>query len=331
MININVLKDNYSSLESIDTQTWEVIDAQGGVAVWDISIPDNKVLFAYNPILCTAKIYKSQGSGESITLNNGRVLYFDAMSTDTCIMPIYEGVSLLVTLSVEAYSGSLLLDLAPIAQALFTHDLDILTTYKTTLRLALWDRNITLNIVNAVAQIGEPSEAYIGGITTKAQYLTHYSGYPLSYVAESIITEVEDIPYSVQDGCVPVSPFYVRWLNAQGGVDYWMFGRAQAHNVSVSKTEAYDIYTPDTATARTNRRAYGATTKNTITVGAEGVSDNWEVVQRLPLSPIIEYYDKQTSKWIGITVAKFDGSIRLDHYTHSIEITFDLPTINTQF
>lgn len=331
----NILPGYYNAINGLTAEEKAALDAQGGVAEW--TLPDySKEWYAYNPIVCTAQVYKFGGgdTDKTIVTPDGTTLYFDSESTESVTLVVYVNNTLAVTLAVEAYRGVATLDLSPIAKSFFGHNLTYIDAYRNTVQLQFQEQTISYVVRNGVAQIGELNRVNAAALTTRASYLVKYTNYPLSYVkGDSVLIlsldSTTDIP--IKEGCVPVSPFYVRWLNAQGGVDYWMFGRAQEHSPSVSKTEAYDVYTEVPDIALTNRRAYGITTKNSITVGAEGVGDNWDVLKGLPFSPIIEWYNKELSKWIGLTVAKYDGSIRLDHYTHSIEITFDLPTINTQF
>lgn len=332
---INILPGYYDSINGLTAEQKAAIDAQGGVAEWNL--PDySREWYAYNPIVCTAKVYKFGGgdTDKTIVTPDGTTLYFDAEGAERVTLPIYVGATLAVTLEVEAYKGVATIDLSPIAKSFFGRVLTYIDAYRNTVQLQFQEQTITFVVRNGVAQIGESSKMHSTARTTRAEYLVKYPNYMLSYVkGDSVLVlsldSSTDIP--IEEGCVPVSPFYVRWLNAQGGVDYWMFSRAQEHNPSVSKTDTYDVYTEYPDIAPTNRQAYGITTKNSITVGAEGVGDNWDVLKGLPFSPIIQWYNEKLSKWIGLTVAKYDGSIRLDHYTHSIEIKFDLPTINTQF
>lgn len=132
--------------------------------------------------------------------------------------------------------------------------------------------------------------------------------------------------------CVPQQPFYVRWINRLGGVDYWMFRGRQVFEPSVKNSTLYERYTPNTATAKSNRQAYAIATDNTVTVGAQGLwYDDYVALRSLPFSPSIEWYNETLGTWIAITVAKYDGEEITRNSTRDIEITFALPAINTQF
>lgn len=210
--------------------------------------------------------------------------------------------------------------------------------------------------INAVAQIGESSDmgSYRGQVLSRRKRFELYDGFPFDYSAldERMIdnsTGVIRLPVpgdgrhaadgygiSIVPACVPPQPFYVRWINRLGGVEYFMFGRRQTQKAAVKGASAYDLYAPDPYRAATNRRTYALTTENTVTVGADGVpEDVHAVLSELPFSPTIEWYAKTDSatggRWVELTVSKFDGSVDTGSRTHSIEITFQLPNLNVQF
>lgn len=163
------------------------------------------------------------------------------------------------------------------------------------------------------------------------QLLTE-SGVPiLTDAGENIyILPAFNVPVVVR--CVPAYPFYVRWINDLGGVDYWMFGGRQVFEASVKNTSTYDRYTPNVGEARSNRQAYSMSTDSTVIVGAQGIPTNdYNVLKGLPFSPYIEWYNEALGKWVAVTVAKYDGETITRNNTHDIEITFALPAINTQF
>lgn len=132
--------------------------------------------------------------------------------------------------------------------------------------------------------------------------------------------------------CRPASPFYVRWINQLGGLDYFMFSKKQTHKEQVKGVSVYAPYVEDTATARTNSRPYAMTTENTVTVGVEGLSENdFQSVKWLAFARKIEHWDEALGKWIALSVSKSEGAFTTNRATHAVEITFSLPTINTQF
>lgn len=202
--------------------------------------------------------------------------------------------------------------------------------------------------LNAVAQIGENPVCGPGDYLSQARTLRLCEGYPLDYSAiddaaaassrgvvrtpidASHLPAAGTVPFGVVRACVPAQPFYLRWVNPLGGVDYFMFSRRQTYKPSVKSSSTYEGYVPDPLRAPSNVRAWQITTANTVTVGAGGLSDEeLGLLSGLPYAPTIEWYDG--GRWTRLAVAKFDGSFGTDSHMHSFEITFTLPQINTQF
>lgn len=139
-----------------------------------------------------------------------------------------------------------------------------------------------------------------------------------------------DIPVFVH--CMPDNPFYVRWINQLGGVDYFMFARQQKHQPQVKSVSVYSPFVENPLNARTNRKAYAMDTENAVTVGAELLNDaDFNALRWLAFARKIEHYDETLGKWISLSVSKFDGSFNTKADTHTVEVTFSLPKINTQF
>lgn len=138
-------------------------------------------------------------------------------------------------------------------------------------------------------------------------------------------------PIEVVQRCVPASPFYVRWINTEGGVDYWMFQRSQERSVGVSDVERARVYVPYPAEASTNQRTVAFATKNTIKVGALGVKKgDFDALRKLPLSPLVEWWNEATQKWVGLNIESFELNYSTGQPLHDVEMTFALPAIYTQ-
>lgn len=337
---INVLRDDYSSIIGLTPDEQTSIDYTGGIIVWDIPDFAGEKLRAYDPLVFVAHTYTfEQNNRGYIQISNTEYIYLNTDIKEVTLTLSVGGKT--YNLKAETHNGEAQFNISPFIVPFFSKDLDNIEAYIIRVESPLLTTNYKY-VWNGVTQIGA-SDELIGTTQTLAKYLTYYEGYPLSVVKGGVFTAdvinydpawtkaSSEMGIEVRRECVPPSPFYVRWVNALGGVDYWMFSRNQEYNPSVSNTDTYDIFTPDIAAAATNRRAYGIKTKSSITVGAEGVNEGWEVLRGLPFAPIIEWYNEAAQKWINITVAKYNGEIRPELHTHSIEITFDLPNINTQF
>lgn len=139
-----------------------------------------------------------------------------------------------------------------------------------------------------------------------------------------------DIPVRLR--CVPLRPLYVRWVNALGGLDYYMFAKRQTRKPQVSSSSVMRPFVESNAQSRTNIVPYGVKTGHELTCGAEGLTrEEHRSLEWLPFSPYIEYWDADLSKWIRLTVNKYSGDLDSWEMSRDIEITFALPEINTQF
>lgn len=218
--------------------------------------------------------------------------------------------------------------------------------------------------VNAVAPVGHTPDlsGNVGKVLTKFGALKRYKGYPfdvsviagtsnvqvhfigdgseLVVLAEALAvsrlgvppfaTSVQGVP--VVDACVPFHPFYCRWVNSLGGVDYFMFSGRQTFTDSVKSVSEYSPFVLSPEDAGTNRMTYAMTTDSQVKVGAAGLTDSeYSALSDLPFSNLAEWYDIRTGRWTRLAVAKYEGRHSPAESTHSFEITFNLPRIDTRF
>lgn len=137
---------------------------------------------------------------------------------------------------------------------------------------------------------------------------------------------------AIENICLPPNPFYVRWINRQGGLDYWMFSFRQTIKEKVKITDTYYPVVYDQLTANAFSRTLGLDGTATITVGANGLTDNeYDAVSKVIYAPRVQYFDTDKSTWITLAIA--DSDVEKDTYasTQEIEITFQLPTPQVQF
>ena len=214
--------------------------------------------------------------------------------------------------------------------------------------------------LNAVKQIGEstdmtsikgkfltlmPFVRYYEGFTTQivfyqftGQNQVQYSGYPPTNLPLGITALVPTSPASkitiISAGksesienvvsCVPESPFYVRWINQLGGLDYWMFGKRQGKALSVSNLKEYNPFFEDSASVNTNRKLLSRESSRIVEVGAEMIKDNeFDELIKILLSPDIEYYNG--SKWVPISITNQEVTKTTSNAHHSIALEFELP------
>lgn len=230
---------------------------------------------------------------------------------------------------------------------------------------------VALNAVAQIGENPDRSSD-VGKVLTRFSKLDSYDGYPLDYsalvgeeiwrsgmtanstnridavgeefelqteIGEAIVTDenetialMPELDIPVFPHCAPESPFYVRWINQLGGVDYFMFCKQQKHAPQVKSVSTFAPYVANPYDAGTNVKAYAMQTENTIVVGTEGLNtQDFESLRWLGFARHIEYYSEKLKKWLLLSVAKFDGSFNTKNATHSVEVTFNLPSINTQF
>lgn len=131
---------------------------------------------------------------------------------------------------------------------------------------------------------------------------------------------------NIIDMPIPRNPFYVRWINRLGGVDYWMFGNSQEITVAAKDAKTLLSYPAG------NNTTFGIEADRSIVVGASGVlKKEWDVLSLLPLSPQIEWYNEEIGQWVIISVGKSENVINTNRSLHDVEFTFNLPTLQTQF
>lgn len=266
-------------------------------------------------------------------------------------------------LSGTSYKGAVVFDVAPIVRMWFAGNLQNVDEENVVVAdSALFVRYSVDAIIqildfvalNAVAQIGESTDlsSKEGEVLTTKPMLTYYKGYPLDYSILAgeegvptpngttlaygvsrvyVLLLTEDGPIKIVERCVPSAPFYVRWINTEGGVDYWMFQRSQERSVGVSDVERARVYVPYPAEASTNQHTVAFATKNTIKVGALGVKKgDFDALRKLPISPLVEWWNEATQKWVGLNIESFELNYSTGQPLHDVEMTFALPAIYTQ-
>jgi hypothetical protein len=137
----------------------------------------------------------------------------------------------------------------------------------------------------------------------------------------------------VDNPVMPENPFYIKWINQQGGWDYWMFGYRQYKDRSVSNQQTFNPYIQDQQAAKGFTSQVWIDGVEKVKVGSEGMSqDDFDCVSKVVYSPTIQWFCEATQLWQTITV---DGDGKSENDTHDIlkdiELTFSLPTPQLQF
>ena len=136
----------------------------------------------------------------------------------------------------------------------------------------------------------------------------------------------------VECRCIPNSPFYVRWLNRFGGIDYWMFEIRQELNRKQDSYGDFEPYITDYSQASGTNYAFTKTVSECIIVVAQGLNQNeWNELSRIAYSPFIQWFDERTQSWMDILTDKANNSRFTDTLMNEIEYTFLLPKPQIQF
>jgi hypothetical protein len=123
----------------------------------------------------------------------------------------------------------------------------------------------------------------------------------------------------------PEHPFYVRWVNALAGWDYWMFDCRYVKKRKIGSRKTVEQYITDMAASSGNKQTIGLEVEEEVTVGASQITENeYECISALLYSTFVQWYDESKGKWIDVLpdgeASFLNGSPRTD-----IEITFILP------
>lgn len=163
--------------------------------------------------------------------------------------------------------------------------------------------------------------------------VTHFIGmYPLFLLDASVANStIEIVNNSISDSLqvevldAPEHPFYVRWINALAGWDYWMFDCRYVKKRKTGSRKMVERYVTDMAVTSGNKQTISLEVSEEVTVGASQISeDEFECISALLYSTFVQWYDESKGKWIDIIpdgeASFFYGSPKTD-----IEITFILP------
>jgi len=159
--------------------------------------------------------------------------------------------------------------------------------------------------------------------------------YPSLFAGEAVVvnegTEQTDFK-PIEQQCLPSAPFYVRWVNRIGGREHWMFSRKQTDKSDIDDSVTYEPYVTTNEDVGRRPRQISLTEERTVVVGAEGVpSAEFDVLRRITVSPVIEYYDEANLKWRVITIKSGATSKDTSSPVQSIELEFTLPSQALQF
>ena len=135
---------------------------------------------------------------------------------------------------------------------------------------------------------------------------------------------------TVECRCVPANPFYVRWLNRLGGLDFWMFFKNQELEKTQSNVETFEPYIEQTSSVGYTTNLVGKEIAESITFGAEMLTLNQlEALSKIAESSVVWYYVgfEQDHIWNELIIDKITVLRNTKDKLHSIEFVGRLPTV----
>ncbi len=162
--------------------------------------------------------------------------------------------------------------------------------------------------VKAIFADGTESEFMMtaaGADATPQANVVTLPGTALEIARVSLASTFEMVPEEVlefEKQCVPLNPVYIRWINTDGGWDYWMFG-ASEDRAEQEVTNSYSRFIESNLLNIQSRQVVSLAAVDTLTVIEEQVSkENFEWLRKLPLSPKIEMYNTRHAVWFEVTL-----------------------------
>lgn len=148
--------------------------------------------------------------------------------------------------------------------------------------------------------------------------------------SETRVEEAIDITFV--PACIPANPFYVRWINRNGGYDYRMFDGAGTDNYSVDEGESFEPYRRETSQVGEYRSRVSFESRKVVDVAATGLTETaFASVAAILTSPKVEWYDISQRIFKEITL---DESTTLSWprgaSTADAALRFRMPGPNTQ-
>lgn len=161
--------------------------------------------------------------------------------------------------------------------------------------------------------------------------LTDENNVPILTEAGEYIYLIPEVDIEVVERCVPSSPFYLRWINDLGGVDYWMFQKYQQRTIGVGSTERASSYVANPYTANGNEHTLLLTAEDSIHVGAGNLSKgDFEALSKMPFSRLIEWWRPDTQKWVRLNVESYSLQTPLHSGVYQFDVELSLPKRYTQ-
>lgn len=162
-------------------------------------------------------------------------------------------------------------------------------------------------------------------------YLLNEAGDYLLYPDNDYIVLKKGSELPVNIGCTPNNPFYVKWVNKKGGVDFWMFQINQEYKLNLTGVEKQRVFFNDNNTATGSHKVYKKSADYQITAGADNLTaEQYNALSMIPFSPDIQWYCEDLGKWVDLAIDKSETVHETNTPRKEIELTFTLPELQLQ-
>jgi hypothetical protein len=143
----------------------------------------------------------------------------------------------------------------------------------------------------------------------------------------SVIVVAETMYYEVREE--PCYPIMLDWLNAEGGVDQWLFGGENLINVDHSQGVLVDSpIVLDYQDVRRTKRRFKDATRQRITLRAEQLTfDQLEALSAIKNTESLRcYLSKDGTHWVDVVVVQdYITSAEINSSNHSFAVTIEFP------
>lgn len=128
---------------------------------------------------------------------------------------------------------------------------------------------------------------------------------------------------------VPCNPFYIRWINQNGGWDTYMFEQHKKYTQEVDRGDQYVLANSRDPYASQTRGELAPEFKNIVQAGAEQLDENdFNLLKGIALSPLVQRYNYSVRAWQRVLVN--DTDLTWDTKTPRNTVSYEFQLIDEQ-
>lgn len=128
---------------------------------------------------------------------------------------------------------------------------------------------------------------------------------------------------------VPCNPFYIRWINQNGGWDTYMFEQHKKYTQEVDRGDQYVLANSRDPYASQTRGELAPEFKNIVQAGADQLDENdFNLLKGIALSPLVQRYNDSIGAWQRVLVN--DTDLTWDTKTPRNTVSYEFQLIDEQ-